>query len=327
MKIYNLAFLFLLIYLFASPITGIQQKPNEKKSAVTNLVFKSTDGGESWQDISEGLPGNWEEDVDYYPSFFANESGVYITSTNQVYHSNPNSSAPFWEKEIFPEKYRKSAPVKAGIIAFNQDGQFLKRATGSKEWSPTFKNFPGSEISTVFETAGGTLFVSTSYRLYKSTNDGKSWKQVYMGGSVGKFTESNGVLLATNPDGILRSADDGENWEPVLSEGGVGIDVEPIKDGFAAIVANRQMMARTVSTSYDGGKTWQPIDDGLKAELSIASIIQVGDNLFCGHPSGIFKSSDKGKTWKLILPSIKDKVFNLIVFGNEIYAIPRGEGC
>ena len=140
------------------------------------------------------------------------------------------------------------------------------------------------------------------------------------------MVESNGVLMATSRGGILRSTDDGENWDRVLNEGGVGIDVEPIKGGFAAIIANTQLMARTVRTSYDGGETWQPIDSGLPADLRIASIIEVGEYFFCGHPAGIFKSSDKGKTWKLLLPSVENKVFNLSVSGNVIYAIPRPGG-
>jgi len=37
-----------------------------------NIVFKSTDGGQTWQDISEGLPENLQRD-----GFFANESGLY----------------------------------------------------------------------------------------------------------------------------------------------------------------------------------------------------------------------------------------------------------
>jgi hypothetical protein len=59
----------------------------------------------------------------------------------------------------------------------------------------------------------------------------------------------------------------------------------------------------------------------------MTSIIQVGEKLFCTHPDGIFRSSDKGKTWKLLLPSIKDKGFNLFVSGNVIYAIPSKGGC
>jgi hypothetical protein len=57
------------------------------------------------------------------------------------------------------------------------------------------------------------------------------------------------------------------------------------------------------------------------------SITQVGENFFCTHPDGIFRSSDKGKTWKLLLPSIDDKGFGLFVSGNVIYAIRSKGGC
>lgn len=66
---------------------------------------------------------------------------------------------------------------------------------------------------------------------------------------------------------------------------------------------------------------------GLPASLSIASIVEVGEYFFCGHPTGIFRSSDKGKTWKLLFPSIGSKVFNLSVSGNVIYAVPKDGGC
>ena len=142
-----------------------------------------------------------------------------------------------------------------------------------------------------------------------------------------KLVESNGVLMATSQGGIIRSTDDGENWDYVISEGGVGIAVERIKGGFAAITYNTESETRRVRTSYDGGKTWQPIDAGLPASLYIASITEVGKYMFCGHPAGIYRSPDKGKTWQLVLSAIQDKVFNLSVSGNVIFAIPRSGGC
>lgn len=163
--------------------------------------------------------------------------------------------------------------------------------------------------------------------IFESTNNGKTWRQVYAAGSAMKAVESNGVLMATGQKGILRSFDDGKNWDYVISEGGVGIAIEPIKGGFAAITYSTESKTRRVRTSYDGGNTWQPIDAGLPASLSISSIIQVGENFFCGHPEGVFRSSDQGKTWKLRLPSKDDKVFNLSASGNVIYAVPRNGGC
>ena len=321
MKIFSLAFLLLFLYPFVFPITDSQQKLNKNKSGVANIVFKSTDGGQTWKDISEGLPENLEEG-----GFFANETGLYLRAGNGTYHSKPNSTAPFWKKEIFPHKPSSIAPGKNGIFAYNYEGQIFQKINGTNVWSPVYTNFKG-KVHTVFETAGGTVFIGSDDGLFKSTNGGKTWTQVQTGRWAMKLVESNGVLLATSQGGIIRSTDGGENWEAVISEGGVGIAVESIKGGFAAITYSSKANARRVRTSYDGGKTWQPIDAGLPADLSIASIIQVGENFFCGHPDGIFRSSDKGKTWKLLLPSIEGKVFNLSVSGNVIYAIPRNGGC
>ena len=142
-----------------------------------------------------------------------------------------------------------------------------------------------------------------------------------------KLVESNGVLLATTERGIIRSTDNGETWDLVISEGGVGIAVESINGGFAAITYNTISETRRVRTSYDGGNTWEPIDAGLPASPMIASLIQVGKYFYCGHPDGVFRSSDKGKTWKLLLPSMESKVFNLSGSGNVIYAIARSGGC
>lgn len=378
MKIYNLIFLWyipiisglLFSFLFscnqaveiprASYLTDSLHTQHTDSTGTANIVFKSTDGGQTWQDISEGLP---EPVIDVYGvsrnDFFADDNGLYLTAGTEIYHNKPNFTAPFWTKEIFPDEHSNIAPGKAGIFAYNYWGSgIFQKTKGTGVWSPVFTNFQEKRVLSVFETAGGTIFICSDRGLFKSTNSGKSWKAV--GVMVGKLAESNGVLVTTNQRGILRSTDEGENWDLVIGEGGVGIDVECIKGGFAAINYSTAAKTRRVRTSYDGGKTWQPIDAGLQAQIIIdspwrpinagnpaqgadsgwhpkeaalpvqeykTSIIQVGENFFCGHSDGIYRTADKGKTWKLILPSVKGKMFKLFVSGNVIYAIQMENHC
>ncbi len=303
MKIYSLAFLWyipiisglLFQFPFVFPITDSQQKLNKNKPGAANIVFRSTDGGQTWQDISKGLPEPVQDNYGGRNVFFADDNGLYLTAGNGIYHSKPNSTAPFWNKEILPDDRSSITRGKNGIFAYNYLRGILQKTNGTSVWSPIFTDFKDKRVRTVFETAGGTIFIGSDKGLFKSTNSGKTWKLIPAGGLGMKIVESNGVLLTTGGRGIIRSTDDGETWDWVISEGGVGIDVEQINGGFAAITYSSASNTRRVRTSYDGGKTWQPIDAGLPAQLSIASIIQVGENFFCGHPNGIFDHQTREK--------------------------------
>jgi len=344
MNFYILSFLLLFTVFSSSLLPGSHPDQKTEKAGTAKIVFKSTDGGQTWQDISKGLPENLREDSIRGNSFFANDKGLFLRVGNGLYHSTPNATAPFWTKEIFPDEHSSIAPGKSGIFACNW-GVNLKKINGTSVWSPIFENDQEPRIRTIFETAGGAIFIGTNRGFFKTANDGKTWKHVYAGGLVGNLAESNGVLVATSMRKIIRSTDNGENWELLSSDGYLTFDVKPIKGGgFAAITSTSETNPRTLRTSCDAGKSWQPIDASPQGKALNDSIwrtwndrpflqrfmtttIQVGDNFFCAHRDGIFKSSDKGKTWKLLLPSVEGKVFNLFFSGNVIYAIPSKGGC
>jgi photosystem II stability/assembly factor-like uncharacterized protein len=336
MNIYILAFLLLFTVSSSSILPDSHPDPKTEKAGTEKIVFKSTDGGQTWQDISKGLPENLQEDSIRGNSFFANEKGLYLRVGNGLYHSTPNATAPFWTKEIFPDEPGSIAPGTPGKFYW---GVNLKKTNGTSVWSPMFEYFQEARMRSVFETAGGTIFILTDGSLFKTADNGKTWKRVHTEGMDGNLAELDGVLVAISMRKIIRSTDNGETWEPVISGDGVVWDVKQIKGGFAAITSGSDSSPRSLKTSYDGGKTWQPIDAGLQdkvmrtwndrpfLERFMTSIIQVDENLLCTHADGILKSSDKGKTWKLLLPSVEDKVFNIIVSGNVIYAIPSKGGC
>jgi photosystem II stability/assembly factor-like uncharacterized protein len=338
MKIYNLAFLCLFLFAFvcnqaperlqAFHLTGGVQKQKRDTAGAPIMVFRSADGGQTWQDISEGLPKTVKEDYGQGKNVsFADANGLYLTDGHRLYHNKPNATVPFWTQENFPDEHASITPGKTGIITYNHEGGILQKTAGTSKWSPIYPNFQQKKVRAVFESAAGSIFIGTDGGLFKSTDNGKTWKQVHTAGFVTKIVESNGVLMAVNNQGIIRSTDEGEKWDLVVNEHRRGHVIESIKGGFAVGFDKTASDTRRVRTTYNGGKTWQSIDAGLPADLSIASIIQVGENFFCSQPTGVFRSTDSGKTWTLLLPSIKGKVFNLYVSGNMIYAMPRTRGC
>lgn len=319
-------------------------RPNGNKPEIVSSVFKSTDGGQTWQDISEGLP-----EIEQPVIFFAGESDLYLQVKNVMYRSNSNLISPVWEKENVPDPKKASIAFnRSGIMAFNYKGQIYQKKSATGTWSPIHTNFNKHSMRTIFETSDGTVFLGYDHGLYKSTDKGKNWKQVQNEGWVMNIVESEGVLLATGQKGIMRSTDNGEHWQWVINEGGVGIAIERIEGGFAAISCNTKTESRRVRISLDRGKTWQAIDEGLRPTLSISSIKQVGKYLILGHPDGIFRTSDRGKTWKSVHSGVDEQVdkkefkfvptwntqvsepgnvFKIFVSGNAMYAVVVSAGC
>lgn len=292
------------------------------KSIATNLVFQSKDDGKTWQDISAGLPNNIISD-----RLVLNDTELFVLTDKGIYQKPTNEAFSNWQKENFYFNQNNIAMSKDGLLTFNRNGEFFKKIFNSNLLMPIYTSFKGNSVRTIFETASGTIFIGSDEGLFKSADKGKTWKQVHNNGWVIEIIESNGQLLATNQSGIIRSSDGGEHWDLVINEGGVGIDIAEIDGGFAAITYNTTTKSRRVRTSYDEGKSWKAIDAGLPAHDLISTIVQSGEYLFCGHPNGIYRSADKGKTWNMILPAIGDKVFNLSIGGKVIYAIAREGGC
>jgi len=345
MKFYILGFLLLLTVFSSFLLLDRHPHPKSGKAGTADIVFRSTDGGQTWQDIGNGLPENLRKDSIRGNSFFANDKGLFLKVGNGLYHSAPNTTAPFWTKEIFPDEHSSIAPGKSGIFSSNSWIVNWKRANGTSVWSTLSENFRGGRMR-AFETAGGAIFLGTDGGLFKTNNDGKTWKLVHTGGFVGNLAEANGVLVAVCWKSIIRSVDNGDSWAVVDSGDSAAFDVKQIRGGFVAITSSTEHPSPNTSrlrTSFDGGKTWQPIEASLpkvvidsisrtwndrpRMKAFMAPIIQVGENFLYIHPDGIFRSSDKGNTWKLSLPSVERKHLNLFFSGNAIYATTSKGGC
>jgi photosystem II stability/assembly factor-like uncharacterized protein len=314
----------------------------------TNIIYQSKDGGQTWEDVSYSLPESVQPE-----GFFSGASEIYVRTNGLMYRSKSNLKTPVWEKVNVIDQKSTITFNKSGVLAYSYDGKIYqkKNSTDSdnsrwlsgQDWLPAYPNLKSNSVATIFEAADGSLFLGTGKSLSKSTDNAQSWKVVQKVW-VGDIVESNGVLLATGQKGIMRSTDGGDNWEWVISEGGVGIAIEQIQDGFAAIAYNTETKSRRIHISKDNGKTWQTLE-GLPPSATISSIKQVGRYLLCGHPDGIFRSSDLGKSWTRVHSSVDQyqfqflkigntdplndqrKVFKIHVSGSVVYAVAVNSGC
>ena len=106
MKIYSLAFL-LLFHPIAIGFLSCNQAlespqashpPDSLQTQKTGtaetsiIVFRSADGGQTWQDISNGLPAAVKDDNGASRHvFFTDDNGLYLSAGNGIYHNSHQS--------------------------------------------------------------------------------------------------------------------------------------------------------------------------------------------------------------------------------------------
>lgn len=312
MHFHILAFL-----LFFQPFIASRQ--GRENAPPAGVIFQSTDGGQTWQDISAGLPDFLEVNCVFACSdkvFLGSESGLYRTAL---------SDAPVWEKDILlPEKITRFFPGQGGPYACSFGSGFFQNISGTDIWIPAHQTLTDKTVRTVLETPDGAVFVGCDSGIFKC-DDGNTWKKVFAEGMVMSLVAADdSVLIGAGIRGVLRSTDGGEHWNWVMTEYGAAFQTGFIEEGIAALTYDGE--SKRMHTSADNGKTWQTPDEGLSPVRFMNDIKQAGAYLFCSLDGGIYRSSDQGKTWKLVFPANGKKWINLAVSGQTVFAVMM-QGC
>ncbi len=192
----------------------------------------------------------------------------------------------------------------------------------------TFGNVSGRISSIAADWDGNALYLATaSGGLWKSTNDGLSWTQLF--DSAGTMTIGTVAVDPNDPDviwagtgenqmscesyfgvGLMRSADGGATWE--ARNGSGGNDLEELAS-FANVIIDPRDSSHIITggrirgcasgssytgglyTSDDGGLNWTK---RLSVEIyEIAQDPSVLDVFWAATSDGIYKSTDNGLTW------------------------------
>jgi photosystem II stability/assembly factor-like uncharacterized protein len=228
------------------PIVFSQHDPNTLYAAA-NVLFKSTDEGNSWQVISPDLTRN--DKTKQGPS------GGPITKDN--------TSIEYYGT-IFTAM---ESPVQAGTIwTGSDDGLIQLSRDGGKNWSnvtpPTSIMPEWIQINSIDASPHdpATLYVAaTMYKwddnrpyLYKTSDYGKTWKKITTGIPETAFTRviredpnKRGLLYAGTETGMYVSFDNGDHWQSLQ----LNLPVVPITD-LAIQKREKELVVATQGRSF-----------------------------------------------------------------------------
>jgi photosystem II stability/assembly factor-like uncharacterized protein len=177
--------------------------------------FKSTDGGETWYSIMNGLtPG---DNGGFHP--------LNVNSTGDIFIGGAHNAGGLCRStdEGASWTYLNNLNPGASIICISFDSNenvYVGTGTGiykSTDNGDTWSHYGmiGSQTEAVAFNDSGHVFAGNSYAVYRSKDDGANWTQLPTGGGTRTVAVApNGYVFAGCHEnaGILRSTDNGDSW-------------------------------------------------------------------------------------------------------------------
>lgn len=148
------------------------------------------------------------------------------------------------------------------------------------------------------------LYLGTHNGLYRSADEGKSWRRVSFPGPQDAMAvvvhpkRPEEIYVGGHDLSVIKSVDGGSSWKPV-GQGLGGTDVHGLAlDAYGPtekLYAYVQEVGLYRSTN--GGTSWQRMDDGPPGGVSLLSAVNIpsgmgGILLFAGSSSGLYYSPD-----------------------------------
>ncbi|WP_405399884.1 WD40/YVTN/BNR-like repeat-containing protein [Maribacter sp. Asnod2-G09] len=255
----------------SAAVTGVPGEPNLFYfGAAGGGVWKTLDGGRTWDNISDGYFGGSIGAVEVAKS---DPNVIYVGGGEKTLRGNVSSGYGVWKTEDGGKTW-----ISAGLK--------------NSRHVPRLRVHP-TDYNTVYAAVLGDIYKPTKDRgIYKSTDGGKNWKQVLFvneqAGAVDLTFDPNNprilyastwhaqrtpYSLISGGDGsaLWKSMDSGETWTEISKNEGfpkdtlgiIGVAVSPKNsEKVWAIVENKEKGG--LYRSEDGGKTWSIVNSERK---------------------------------------------------------------
>ncbi|MFQ6031960.1 MAG: FlgD immunoglobulin-like domain containing protein, partial [Candidatus Zixiibacteriota bacterium] len=316
-------------------------------------VYRSIDGGESWECINHGMKTVGVEDLAIVPH---NPRVIYAgTHDRGVWKSTDGGES--WQQvnnglRNVMVRVLTYDEVKDVIYVGTYYGGIYKSTNGGESWIEISQGVTGAWIDhvSINPLNPRTIYASGFGNLFKSTDGAETWHR--LGGGIPDTTlifnvaidpiDTNIVYLSTSyygfgmvqflfASGFYKSTDGGETWvnksQGLPSNKHIG-DIECYADGSIHRLYVT-MGWEGVYMSEDGGENWNPRNNGIKGGYAGSLTLDPvePDVLYLSiWLSGIYKSTDGGEHWYRRMEGLDRKAesYGLVIDPNvhqRLYAI------
>ncbi|MCS7221789.1 MAG: hypothetical protein RML36_01740 [Anaerolineae bacterium] len=292
-------------------------------AATQTGIFRSEDGGRTWNAANEGLPTLQISALAFAPNgtaFAGGLTGGVAISANcgRTWYTSRSAGLEQAVTTIAPSpRYAEDATVLVGT----DGGGVMRSADRGHHWTPAnFRLGDLHVLALACAPAWGDheeLFAATVDGVYRSTNGGRAWRGAGQGleGKVVQalavspnFSQDRTLFAGTESDGVFRSTDAGFSWAPSgAGTEGLTINCLWISPDFAQ---DRTILAGTsvgILCSTDGGDTWRMAYQSGDPVLALAG----SRAAVCAGTmeQGILRSSDGGRTWHVSNEGLAARAF------------------
>ena len=267
-------------------------------------VWKSSDGGETWQSASSGLP--WPAvsalavDQTRPDTLFAVDRLKY----RSLLYKSTDGAATWSSLGRGGARSVLVAGTSPSRVYVGLDHEVMSSADGGKSWKESILYFsPGSfdELS-IISLAAGRSDSSTVYAgsdmdyphesIFESNNAGDSWAQrsdglpqqqsVY---SLAVDPTNPAMVLAASSAGLWRTTNGGSSWTLALQTPTRAVVLHPTDPS----IVYAGTLGQGVQVSRDGGAHWSAFNEGGPNRFVLSLAIEAtGRRLYAGTRSGVY---------------------------------------
>jgi photosystem II stability/assembly factor-like uncharacterized protein len=264
-------------------------------------IFKSTDGGMKWADITNDIPVPNISDIAISP-----DGHTLYAATNPLYRPEPGAgifkSTDGGETWALVNRGLERTSLKFEVLLMDKDDPdvlytgplgreektIYKTTDGGERWHRTRFDNSGwwdedfDQTWAIAEGADSKLYVATWTGIYRSDDDGETWLARSQGlGNVRVFDialdpqNPSTVYLGLADQGPWKSTDGGHSWaqikdgyyKPYGTRSGsvAAFAISPSDPDviYSAVKGSSGTTLMGVNKTTDGGRNWRPVNRGL----------------------------------------------------------------